>query len=87
MNSNLQAIIRTAHISLARAMDGDQDALAATRFNLSLALEIAGTRGVENNAQYFASIAANEIDEGLLGDALMRLKHANEWLEWLAGRQ
>ena len=87
MNSNLQAIIRTAHISMVRAMDGDQAALAATQFNLSLALEIANLKGVEHNARLFALLASSDIDEGRFGAALTRLEYADHDLEWLEQRQ
>ena len=81
MNNNLQATIRTAHISLQRAMDGDQDALIAARFSLTLALEIATDDEGEQNAQRVAQVAASDIDEGRLGSALMYLKRADRWLE------
>ena len=81
MNSNLQAIIRTTHISLARAMDGDQAALAATRFNLSLALERLSDDEEERKAQRIAQVADEEIDDGRLGVALVYLKRADYWLE------
>ena len=81
MNSNLQAIIRTAHISMVRAMGGDQDALATTRSNLSLALGIASDDEVERNAQQFARVAASDIDDGRLATAFMFLKRAYHLLE------
>ena len=81
MNSNLQATIRTAHISLLRAMDGDQDALVATRFSLTLALGIASDDEVDQNAQQFARIAASDIYDGRFATALMYLKRADRLLE------
>ncbi|MDE2734908.1 MAG: hypothetical protein OXI72_10980 [Gemmatimonadota bacterium] len=81
MNNNLQAIIRTAHISLARAMDGDQNAFVAARFNLDLALESLSDDKEERKAQRIAQVADEEIDEGRLGVALVYLKRADHWLE------
>ena len=62
-------------------MDGDQDALIAARFSLTLALEIATDDEGEQNAQRVAQVAASDMDEGRLGAALMYLKRADRWLE------
>ena len=79
-NSQMKAMMYAAKISMVRALVGDEAALVAARFNLTLATEILTFGGDVDDetchAQHLAGQAISAIDAGRLADALVFVKRA-----------
>ena len=79
-NSSMKAMMYAAHISLVRAKGGNEAALVAARFNLTLATEIMTFVGdvyeETCHAQHLAGQAIIAIDDGRLADALAFVKRS-----------